>query len=199
MSIYQFAPTNNFCHNHKFITWDDAFTEEELNKIKEICLKLPLTKAVVGGKEPDEDYSEIRESRVGWLANTEDTSWIYDRLAFISRSINSKFFGFDLFGFLEHMQFTEYVGESEGHYNWHQDISETSSAPRKLSLVLQLSDPEDYDGGELQTMSSAEPSVVDKKKGLITAFPSWCLHKVTPVTRGIRHTLVIWVCGPSFK
>lgn len=199
MSLYQFAPTNNYSHNHNFITWEDAFTNEELDKIKEVCLKLSFTKASIGGKEVNEEYAEIRESKVAWLTNTEETSWIYDRLAFVSRSINSKFFGFDLFGFVEDMQFTEYVGETEGHYTWHQDMSETAVAPRKLSLVLQLSDPIDYEGGELQTLTSSEASLVDKKKGLIAAFPSWVLHRVTPVTKGTRHTLVIWVCGQSFK
>jgi PKHD-type hydroxylase len=198
MSIYQFAPANTFTHNHPFITWDDAFTEEEIESIKSIGLSLPMTNAFISDQE-DADCSEIRRSRVSWIANNNDNYWIYDKLAFVARSINSKFFDFDLFGFLEDMQFTEYVGESKGHYTWHQDLSEKSPGPRKLSLVLQLSDPADYEGGELQTMGSSEPSIVDKKKGLITAFPSWALHRVTPITSGTRHTLVVWVSGPSFK
>lgn len=198
MSIYQFAPANTFPHSYPFITWDDAFTEEELNSIKNIGLSLPMTDAFVNDDD-SVDCDEIRKSKVSWISNNQETYWIYDKLAFVARSINSKFFNFDLFGFIEDMQFTEYVGEAKAHYTWHQDISSTSPAPRKLSLVLQLSDPDEYEGGELQTMTSAEPSIVDKKKGMITAFPSWALHRVTPVTSGTRHTVVVWVAGPSFK
>ena len=66
-------------------------------------------------------------------------------------------------------------------------------------MVLQLSDPLEYVGGDLQIFTSPEPTSVDKEKGLIAAFPSYVLHKVTPVTQGTRKTLVVWVCGPSFK
>ena len=112
---------------------------------------------------------------------------------------NISFYGFDLFGFVEDMQFTIYDSETYGHYTWHIDMSEASPSTRKLSLVLQLSDPSEYEGGELQTMNSKEPSVIDKKKGLIAAFPGWALHRVTPVTSGIRKTLVVWIAGPQFK
>ena len=77
-------------------------------------------------------------------------------------------------------------------------MSDTSISPRKLTLVLQLSDPSEYEGGELQSLTSLQPGTVNKKKGIIAAFPSWTLHQVTPVTKGVRKTLVIWVAGPQF-
>ena len=72
-------------------------------------------------------------------------------------------------------------------------------APRKRSLVLQLSDPSDYEGGDLEFFVSAEPTPVERKKGLIVAFPSFVLHHVTPVTSGTRRTLVVWLSGPKFR
>jgi PKHD-type hydroxylase len=68
-----------------------------------------------------------------------------------------------------------------------------------LSLVLQLSDPAQYEGGNLQVMTGSEPQTVRKQRGLVAAFPSYVLHQVTPVTQGTRQSLVAWVSGPQFK
>jgi PKHD-type hydroxylase len=82
-------------------------------------------------------------------------------------------------------------------YAWHQDYG--SQISRKLSLVLQLTDPSRYEGGNLQTMTSQDVNTVRKQRGLITAFPSFTLHQVTPVTQGSRQSMVAWVSGPAFK
>jgi PKHD-type hydroxylase len=65
--------------------------------------------------------------------------------------------------------------------------------------VLQLSDPDEYEGGNLEILSSREPTVIEKKKGLVSVFPSYILHRVTPVTSGVRKTLVVWTTGPKFR
>ena len=74
-----------------------------------------------------------------------------------------------------------------------------SGISRKLSMVLQLSDPSEYEGGELQILTSKEPTSMQKKRGIITVFPAWTLHQVTPVIKGTRQTLVAWISGPAFK
>jgi PKHD-type hydroxylase len=116
------------------------------------------------------------------------------------RQLNGQFYKYDLQGFAENFQYTVYNGEAEepGHYTWHQDWN-NSGTPRKLSLVVQLSDPSEYEGGDLQIMSGAEPTTVDKGLGKVVLFPSFMLHRVTPVTKGIRRSLVVWVTGPAFK
>lgn len=201
MSFYTFAPAISSSHNHDFVTWDSAFNEEEIEKIKEYASKLILENAttVSSGGELENPDKEIRSSKVAWISNNEESNFIYERLAFVARQLNAKFYNFDLYGFLEDMQYTVYEESYEGHYNWHIDMSDAAPAARKLSLVVQLSDPSEYEGGELQVMNSSTVKSVEKKKGLVAAFPSWVLHKVSPVTKGTRHTLVIWVCGPSFK
>jgi PKHD-type hydroxylase len=199
MSVYQFSPATTYHQVHDFVTWEDAFSEEELDKLQQYAKTLTFSKAAVSKEAPSAEFDGVRRSSVAWITNNDQTGWIYDRLAFVGRQINAKFFGFDLYGFLEDFQYTVYVEEEESHYTWHIDMSPTSPAQRKLSLVLQLSDPADYEGGDLQTMQKPEPSVVDKKRGLIAAFPSWTLHRVTPVTKGVRHSLVVWICGPAFK
>lgn len=197
MSVYTFAPGYTLTQNYPFINWDDAFTQEQLKNIVQYLDSLPKEEAIVSG---DNENGVVRKSNVAWVANNSaQAAEIYEVMAFVARSINSKFYGFELFGFVEDMQYTVYEGDLESHYTWHVDMSDISLSARKLSLVLQLSDPGDYEGGELQTFTGVQEQTVNKKLGSISAFPSWTLHRVTPVTKGIRKTLVVWVAGPQFK
>lgn len=201
MSNYQFAPCPTYgVSEHPFATWGDAFTDEEIDKIISICSEIPLDKAIIGNRDPSEDYAHIRESQVAWVELTEETAWIYDRLAYVARCLNGEFFKFDLYGFSEHLQYTVYDGAANGHYGWHQDYgTKKPVVPRKLSVVLQLSDPSEYEGGDLEIHVGNEIVKVKKQKGVIAAFPSFMVHRVTPVTSGVRKTLVVWVCGDAFK
>jgi PKHD-type hydroxylase len=200
MSIYNFAPSHNLNACETYATWDNGFTDDEIKKLIKTCEMRNSTKATIGGHEDDSDFSDIRESEARWISLQNDTTWIYDRVAFIVRQLNGQFFNFDISGFVEDFQYTTYYGDKKGHYDWHVDMgNKSSTSPRKLSLVMQLSDPSEYEGGELQLMSSANPVTVEKKKGFIAVFPSYMLHKVTPVTSGTRKSLVIWVAGPPFK
>jgi PKHD-type hydroxylase len=186
---------------HPFVTWDDGFTEDEIKSIISIGDALEKDKATIHGADKEDDYSKIRESSISWIEYNQDTGWIYDRLAHILRMLNGQFYRFDIYGFSEHLQYTVYNGEREGHYTWHLDSGFSSSGhpPRKLSLVLQLSDSSEYEGGDLEILTTSEPQAVMKKKGLVAVFPSYVLHRVTPVTKGIRRTLVVWSCGPTFR
>ena len=200
MAHYIFAPSPNFgISEHAFTTWRNAFTSEELTRIIDYCDALPKEPAVVNA---DTQNPEIRTSEISWIKQNQDTEWIYDKLSYVIRNLNGQFYNFDMYGFTEDMQYTVYDSSVTGHYTWHQDYGagvDGSLPPRKLSLVLQLSDPSEYEGGDLEILSSAQPSTVDKAKGLIAVFPSFMLHRVSPVTKGIRKTIVIWATGPSFK
>lgn len=200
MSIYNFPPTASVNSLYPFLTWENGFSEEELDIIVDYCdNNLQISKAAISGVSTDVDYSKIRRSNTGWLTYNQNTQWIYDRLSYIARNLNAKFYNFDLFGFVEDMQYTVYDSAEEGHYGWHVDLSNTSVSPRKFTMVLQLTSPDDYEGGEIQLLNSTVEEVVIKQRGLVCAFPSWTLHRVTPVTKGIRKTLVVWVAGPSFR
>lgn len=197
MSLYNFAPCSTLSQMHPFVSWENAFSDEELDSLIEYLDQLEKMESTVGGDNPD---GIVRKSTVSWVKNdSPQAALLYDRLAYVARSLNAKFYGFDLCGFVEDMQYTIYYGDEKGHYTWHNDMSETSPSARKFSMILQLSEPDDYEGGELQTFIGADPAVVDKQKGLIVGFPSWTLHRVTPVTKGIRKTIVVWVAGPQFK
>jgi len=139
----------------------------------------------------------IRRSQVSWLGNNAESEWVFSKLAHVASRLNADHFGFDLTGFGEQLQLTNYNQAENGMYGWHQDYG--SGVSRKLSLVLQLTDPSEYEGGNLQIMTSGDPQNVRKQRGFIAAFPSYVLHQVTPVTQGSRQSLVAWVSGPPFK
>jgi PKHD-type hydroxylase len=101
---------------------------------------------------------------------------------------------------LETLQFTYYKSEENGCYKSHVDtLCWKLPYNRKLSIVVQLSSPDDYEGGELKLHNFHEPTAINKEKGLVVTFPSYTLHEVAPVTKGERYTLVAWVHGPPFK
>lgn len=199
MSLYQFLP--NTCRIEaleSFVTWNGGFSDEDVEQIKQMCAALQLEEAKVGAGENAIVDSGVRRTKVGWIKNQPETSWLYDKVAFIARSLNSQFYRFNLYGFVEDLQYTLYEEGDEGFYTWHIDQGAKTNCPRKLSLVIQLSDPSEYEGGELEILTSENPVVVDKQKGLVAAFPSYVLHRVTPVTKGTRQTLVVWCAGPDF-
>jgi PKHD-type hydroxylase len=201
MSIYQFAPSPSYNLTTSFASWQDGFTDEEIDKIIAIGESRRIKEAYVGTDKNKKANEKIRKSKISWIDNAEDSIWLYDKLAYYCRKLNGEFFNFDLYGFSENMQYTIYNGDEEGHYDSHIDMfpAGADSAQRKLSMVVQLTDPEKYEGGDLQIYCSSGCESVKKEKGFIAVFPSYLLHKVTPVTTGIRRSLVVWVCGPPFK
>jgi len=181
-----------------FVWWDNAFNNDELlflqNKAKESSIR-----ANVGGGLDAQNLQNIRRSHISWLKNTPETEWIFARLAHVVSSLNVQFYRFDLTGFGEDLQLTNYEDSEKGMYGWHQDSNGRLGISRKLSIVLQLSDPADYEGGNLQILNGSTPINVEKRKGLIAAFPSYTVHQVTPVTSGNRQSLVAWITGPAFR
>lgn len=172
--------------------WEGAFTSEELDWLQKKA-KQDGEQGQAGGRL----NTEVRRSEINWMHSSQETSWVYEKISYAVQRLNADYFGFDLTGFGEPLQLTNYHENKKGMYGWHQDFGEGVS--RKLSVVLQLSDPSEYEGGNLQILVSGEPINVKKQRGLLVAFPSWTLHQVTPVVSGTRQTLVTWLCGGKFK
>lgn len=180
-----------------FAWWEGAFTEEQLDWLQQKA-KEATQEAMVGGGNRGEVNDKIRRSELNWLNKDPECAWVFEKLAHVAASLNADYFGFDLTGFSEPLQLTNYDEARQGTYVWHQDFG-SSGVSRKLSMVLQLSEPSEYEGGELQILTNKEPTSMEKKRGLVTVFPAWTLHQVTPVTKGTRQTLVTWVSGPEFR
>jgi PKHD-type hydroxylase len=180
-----------------FAWWEGAFTDQQLDWLQNKA-KAATETAKVGGNNGGEVNLDVRRSELNWLRNTPETEWVFEGLSNVVNNLNPQYFGFDLTGFGEAIQLTNYHENKQGNYIWHQDFG-SSGISRKLSVVLQLSDPNEYEGGELQLLTKREPTIVKKQRGLITVFPAWTLHQVTPVVKGTRQSLVAWVSGPAFK
>ena len=180
-----------------FAWWEGAFTNEELDWLQQKARQATQV-AQVGGGTTGSVNPEIRRSELNWLYKDCECAWVFERLAHVASKLNADYFGFELTGFGEPIQLTNYLEARQGNYTWHQDFGAEGSS-RKLSMVLQLSDPNEYEGGELQILTKKEPTSIQKKRGLITVFPAWTLHQVTPVVKGTRQTLVTWISGPAFK
>jgi PKHD-type hydroxylase len=179
-----------------FVWWEGAFTEQELNWLQDKA-KHAQRNALVGSSNGGVVDPSIRRSQISWLNNSEETKWVFEKLAGVVSKINAQYYRFDLTGFGESIQLTAYDQSENGMYGWHQDYG--AGISRKLSVVVQLTDPAEYEGGNLQVMTSGEPQNVRKQRGLIALFPSYILHQVTPVTQGNRQSLVAWVSGPAFR
>jgi PKHD-type hydroxylase len=182
---------------HAYMQWDNCFFEEELDLLQDIAKGANQNATVGNSVESKEDLS-VRRSVLSWLTPTDSNLWVYQKLSGIVSRMNADSYNFDLTGFGEDIQLASYGEDRQGMYSWHKDMLEQGIS-RKLSLVLQLSNPDDYEGGELQILDRKDPMTVEKKRGKICIFPSWTLHQVTPVTKGNRQSLVAWVSGPPFK
>lgn len=178
---------------HEFAWQDMGFSDLELDAIIELGERSSLQKASTYGN----DGPEIRSSSVAFLYPNEHTDWIFRRLTGIADHINRQFFGFDLTGFHQGLQFTRYTAPGQ-HYQWHTDRG-FGIPIRKLSASLLLSDPETFQGGDLELGDGPEAQAMERKRGRIIFFPAWVRHRVTPVTEGTRYSLVAWIGGPPFR
>ncbi|CAL2106010.1 PKHD-type hydroxylase [Tenacibaculum sp. 190524A02b] len=175
----------------------EAFSEEEIEKIHQLADKLDFKKAVLASGSNNND--EYRKSEIKWLTTQmEGVYWLYQKFADISIKANNKLWQFDLTGMLENIQYGIYRSDG-GHYDWHMDVGGGSTHKRKISIVLQLSDPEEYEGGELEMFVSKDVQKIPKIKGAVLLFPSYYMHRVTPVTKGERRSIVLWVSGPPLR
>lgn len=180
-----------------FTVWNGAFTPEELDAIVAYGDSLRQADATVMNTADKDQNSSIRITRISWIRQTQETLWLFQKLVGASSTINQQAYRYDLSA-LEDLQYTVYLAGEGGHYDWHVDHGNTPRR-RKLSLVLQLSEPTDYEGCELQTYASNLIDTAPKTRGAIIAFPSYALHRVTPITAGVRKSLVMWCTGPRFR
>ncbi len=179
-------------------TWayyEKLFTPEECKKIIELGNKREKKDANINNNNKINE--KIRKNKVAWLNPQDDTNWIFLKLSYATNEINNKFFNFDLWGIAEPLQFTEYKAP-DNHYDQHIDKLYNAHI-RKLSIVIQLSDPLEYEGGDLNIIAGPKHEKMKKEQGNLIIFPSYVLHKVNPITKGTRYSLVAWVTGKPFK
>lgn len=180
---------------------ENIFTDFEMDKLAKLAKTVTAEKAKIGTMPAGETNLDIRNSAIVWIAAGEETEFAFRKITDVVLELNRNFYGYDLEEF-EDLQYTEYDAEYKGHYGCHKDVAyDGIMARRKLSFVIQMTEESSYEGGELLLYPDSidKHVVAPKKRGTIIVFPSYMLHQITPVTKGIRNSLVSWVHGPAFK
>jgi PKHD-type hydroxylase len=140
--------------------------------------------------------ASVRRADIVWVDDLAGMGWVMDRMVGVVSQAN-RAFGFDVQGFEESAQVARY--DAGAHFDWHADIGVgVAAARRKLTVVVQLSEPA-YAGGVLEVRSSHAVLQADVTRGMASVFPSYTLHRVTPVTAGVRWSLTLWAHGPAFR
>ena len=213
--------------NNYFWYFSGALTPRFCDEVIKYALGQKETMAITGGQGRDRDLQKQplnkdevinlkrkRNSDLVWLNDT----WIYKEIhPFVHQANKNAGWNFD-WDYSESCQFTKY--KLNQYYDWHCDSwDKTYDAPntpshgkiRKLSMTCQLTDGSEYSGGELEfDFRQYEPPQRDESKhlrkateilpkGSIVVFPSFLWHRVKPVTRGTRYSLVVWHLGYPFK
>ena len=182
-----------------FQVWENAFTPEELAAIEAYGDKQTLSKgSIIDSGTETAAYDGIRVTQIAAVTPNPDTSWLYDRVGRVLRALNQQVYQFDITGFSEPFQFMVYNGNEGGHFSWHVDNGR-QPAPRKLSATVQLTDGDAYEGCDLEFFGTHQVEPAPRRKGAMVIFPSYVLHRVTPIRSGTRKALVIWSTGPRFR
>ena len=178
-----------------FAIWENGFSEDELEKILFLENLQSFEKGKVGTQSV-KTLDTVRDSDISWIIPDNNSEWLFSRLSSIISTINYDHFMYHISG-IESIQYTKY--KHDQHYNWHWDDSfEWRPYVRKISMVMMLTDPEEYEGGELEVCNTGNFENTQKlkpKRGDIVFFSSWMPHKVHPVISGERKTLVTWIMG----
>lgn len=196
-------------HN-QYQIFTSAFNDQFCEHIISAAKLYPEQGGVVGSVDAatgEANYTldqQTRNSTIRWVdiyAHREINTILNDYV----NAVNSSLFGFDIsFGF-NSLQYTEYNGDGPApqFYDWHQDcLFDNAVLDRKLSAVVQLSNPDDYEGGLFEMEGCARPLFNVEPflpRGSLLIFPSYLKHRVLPVTKGLRKSLVTWYNGPRFR
>ncbi len=169
--------------------------------------KLPHSDGTVGMFEGERSDATIRSTELTFFPQKPEYGWLYDYILQFINAANSKYWNFKLSA-VEPVQYGVY--NTSQYYHWHVDQHSTpykeganKGLTRKLSFTMQLTDENDYEGGDFELKDPGEENkvvMIDgiRARGSVIIFPSFILHRVTPVTRGTRRSMVGWIVGPPF-
>ena len=192
-------PTEPTWRSYIAETTQPIFSPKQCQMVINKGMSLKSEEAKVGmGKRPGGGYDpDKRITTISWIPFKEMPE-MYRDIEKTMLQANNNHFGFDGMRLTEPAQFTHYP--TGGFYQWHMDIDVVGKHQppiRKISMTLLLSPENEFEGGELEFMSKGKTAKL--KQGQAIFFASWLQHRVKPVTRGERKSLVMWFGGPSFK
>ena len=178
---------------HGYAYQKNVFTKEECEKIINIAKNKSWSRGKIRSVKKSIDYElkDMRSSNICWINCDEETDWIFSKIIYSAFKLNADFFQFNISGMDEGLQFTNYKSPSD-RYDKHIDRCYNAKV-RKLSLSIQLTDPNNYEGGELviETINTEEKFKLNV--GEIILYPSSYLHAVNKVNNGERLVCVGWI------
>jgi len=182
--------------------WHAHLQDAMIDDIIKLGNQYPVANAGLGfdGSSINDQY---RSSEIRWIdPNHPHNRFLTDMLWYFANEANKNAFGFDI-NYIPDIQYTKYTATENGKYDWHHDTfwANPTTYDRKLSIVIQLTDPSEYEGGDFEIDPQYAQLPVDqiRAKGSVVVFPSFLIHRVTPVTKGVRRSLVSWIQGPKFR
>jgi predicted 2-oxoglutarate/Fe(II)-dependent dioxygenase YbiX len=174
----------------------EPLSPHDCDNIVRACMAFPSTVARSVGDDKFPAHQRARRAETRKIGLDDSTQWLFDMLCDAAEQANGAGLGLTLSQMSRAPQFVEYR-PGWGQFDWHNDYSHgLPDAPRKLTIIIQLSDENDYEGGALEVFG-AEIQALPRCRGTVVAFPSFLFHRVTPVTSGIRRALVAWIGGPQ--
>jgi PKHD-type hydroxylase len=183
--------------NYSYWKWDAILSKEFCHSALEQIDWATSGNATLGNDKNNPVIdTKIRRTDVVWQDPTQPLGCIAK--CYMEMANQSAEWGYNLSS-QEETQLGRYKSVDEGYYDWHMDAGPPQNGvQRKLSCVILLNDPSEFEGGILQFKGMEDRNLLDKQ-GSIIVFPSFVEHKVTPVTKGVRYTAVTWASGPSFR
>ena len=195
--------------NFKFVVHkDDFLTEKRCDELLEMFNTSEQYKATVAGTYKgsgsdvvNESVRKVQEVRFSEDIVLSDGFNLNKNLTMACEMANTLFFNFDTSNQLSNIRMLRY--EDTGKYDWHLDIGNEETSVRKITAIVQLSNESDYEGGNFEFSMTDETgkdtAVGSRKKGSLILFPSYLGHRVSPLTSGVRYSILTWMLGNAFK
>ena len=189
--------------NGEWCYFKQRFSKEQVDYILTEGLKLPVQEPKLG---PDggTEIDGYRKSKIRFIENTDQRfNWLFQEIWNMGLQANDEWFNFHV-SRLSYIQLAEYDESYEGEYKKHHDVFWMNNDPkyhRKLTCVIQLSDPSTYEGGDFQIFdtTSAPDAQEIRTQGTAIFIPSFIEHQATPVTKGTRYSIAAWFDGPKWR
>ena len=206
-SYNDFTPTSNWSTYYYF---KNVLNDQMINQLTtDVETNYEFHKGQTGVKELGTETSSYKTNNrdIAYIGIDPKLKWLYDMLWPLVIEANDQLFHFDIDIVTDPIHYVIYPTPTTpqtpdgGHLGWHIDNGAHQVNKRKLAMTVQLSDPKDYDGGDFEIWfgGSEKPIVVPREKGDVIIFPTFNMHRVTPITRGERRCLVFWTGGRPFR
>jgi len=183
----------------QWLMYSEIIPSDICQHIIESSQKLPHKEGTVFASDNTQVLNKVRITQIRWI--TKEMKHFAPVFQFIDKVVRNVNEAFRVnCNMVPSLQFTEYL-EPGYHYNWHHDVdwNRSDGNSRKISFVIQLSDPDSYEGGDFEFRHHENPNRENlRKQGTIICFMPYQEHRVKEILSGSRYSLVGWYEGPRW-